>query len=242
MIAKNASAAPLTTSANGSAAVVELERASRLADALRQRQRTDEDDDEQSRELDARHRDVELHGLADAAEVDVREPEDEQRHEHDQRHGRELLEVARERAARRGHRGQRRAHHGEADEERHEAAIERVLRVQRRAGRARILADELEVRSGREHRDDERAAEREPRRAADAPCHVARQRVDARAEHVADHEEQQQLRADDPVEPRPADRGRIRHRRRHRGTLAKSPARRDGRGIYSLASSGEDTR
>ena len=138
----------------------------------------------------------------------VREADDEQRHEHDERHRRELLEIARERAARRSHRRQRRAHHGEADEERDEAAVERALRVQRGAGRARILADELEIRRGREHRDEECAAEREPRRSADASRDVARQRVDARAEHVADHEEQQELRADGSMQcPARASRG-----------------------------------
>ncbi len=162
------------------AAGVELESARRLTDALAQRPSADQDDDQEACELDAGHHDVELHGLADTAEVDVREPEDEQRHEHDERHGRELLEVARKGAARRSHRRQRRAHHGEADEERHEAVVERTLRIERGTGRVWVLADELEIRRRREHGDDERAAECEPRRTADAPRDIAGQRVDAR--------------------------------------------------------------
>ena len=69
----------------------------------------------------------------------------------------------------------------------------------RPAGGVRKLADELEVGRRRQQRDEKGAAEREPGRAADAARDVTRQRIDARAEHVADHEEQQELRADDLV-------------------------------------------
>jgi hypothetical protein len=167
---------------------VELEGAGRLADALAQCPDADRDNDEKAQELDARQYYVDLHGLHDAAKIDPREPHYEQRHEHDERHDQELLEIARERAARCGHRGQCRAHHGEADEERDEPAVERALRVQRGTGGRRVFADELEVRRGRQHRDEEGAAEREPRGPADAAGNIARQRIDAGAEHVADHE------------------------------------------------------
>jgi hypothetical protein len=211
MIAKNARAAPLTTSENGSPPALNSSARAGSPMPCERAHAPTRMTISRPGELDAGHRYVELHGLADTAKIDVREPENEQRHEHDERHRRELLEVARERAARRRHRSQRRAHDGETDEKRHETAIERALRVQRGTGRARILADELEIRSSGEQSDDESAAEREPRCTADAPGDVASERIDARAEHVADHEEQQELRPDDPVEPRAVHRGRIGH-------------------------------
>ena len=139
--------------------------------------------------------------------------------------GHELLEIARERAARRGDGREPRAHHRERDEEREHVAVKRLVRVQRGTRGARILADELEVRGRGEHRDDERRAERQPPRAADDARDVARERVDARAEHVADHEEQKQLGTDRAMQRRRAGRVRGARRFRHRRIVAGSRPR-----------------
>ena len=107
-----------------------------------------------------------------------------------------------ERLGRGGRRRDPRRHHRERDHEGQEVDAERLVRVERGAGRPRVLADQLEVAERGDERDDERQQERHPQRAADHAGHRPGQRVDAGAEDVADHEEQQQLRPDRPLQLR----------------------------------------
>ena len=114
---------------------------------------------------------------------------------------RELGEiVAAEGAGRRARRGQPRAHHHEGDDEGQERDLERLLRVERGTGRLRVLADEFDVRGRCQQRHGEADDERQPQRSADLAGDAAGRGVDPGAEDVADHEEDQQLGADGPVE------------------------------------------
>ena len=88
----------------------------------------------------------------------------------------------------------------EADEERDEVDAERAVRVEGRTGGPRVFRDKLEVAEGGEQRHAEGHQERQPDGSADEVRHLARQGVDARAENVADDEQQQQPRPHDPVQ------------------------------------------
>ena len=62
------------------------------------------------------------------------------------------------------------------------------------------LPDEFGVGGRGERRQHERHQERQPQRPADLPGHFADQGVDPRAENVPDHEQQQHLAPDHPLE------------------------------------------
>jgi hypothetical protein len=141
------------------------------------------------RQLDRGQAEIEADRLLDPAEVDHREHADEHCPHHQLRQLHELRQVV---AAERRRQGRRRRHAGahdrERDQERDERAPERLVRVERGAGRLRVLRDELGVRGGSERGQDAGGQERGPDRAADLAGDLAHERVDARAEHVADHE------------------------------------------------------
>ena len=132
------------------------------------------------------------HRLLDAAEVEQRERADEHGRDDHLRHRHELGQVvaAERRGERRGGRDPR-AHDREGDQEREERALVGLVRVERRAGRLRVLRHQLGVRRRRERGEDARGEERRPHRAADLAGDLADERVDARAEDVADHEHRQ---------------------------------------------------
>jgi len=113
-----------------------------------------------------------------------------------------------------GRRRDPRHHDRERDDERHERPAERAVRVERGAGGARVLADELGVRARGQRRDREPDRERQPDRATDEPRQLADERVDAGAEDVADDEDDQHPAADRAREPRLFGRG---HARRYHG-------------------------
>ena len=92
------------------------------------------------------------------------------------------------------------ADHREGDEERDEVHAERLVRVERRAGRLWVLGDQLEVGQRRQGGDDEGDQERQPDDAADDAGHLAGHGVDARTEDVADDEQQQELGTHHPLE------------------------------------------
>ena len=69
---------------------------------------------------------------------------------------------------------------------------ERLVRVQRGAGRLRVLGDQFQIAERGDRRDGERDQERQPGRPADLGGDLTGQRVDAGAEDVADDEQQQQ--------------------------------------------------
>ena len=129
--------------------------------------------------------------LADAAEVDERHDRDE--HESDER-GRQRRRTPRgSRRRTRGERrrgGQARAHHREGDQERDERAAERLVDVERRARRLRVLRHELGVRergeSARSSGERNAAQIAPPTRPPTSP--PARR---SRAQDVADDEEEQ---------------------------------------------------
>ena len=72
------------------------------------------------------------------------------------------------------------------------------MRVQRSAGRLRVLGDQLQIAERGDGGDQECDEEREPRRPTDFGGHIPSERVHAGAEDVADDEQQQQSRAHDP--------------------------------------------
>jgi hypothetical protein len=74
------------------------------------------------------------------------------------------------------------------------------VRVERRARRPGVLAHEFQVAERRDERDGEREQERQPEGSADLSGHGAGERVDARTQDVADHEEQQQARTYRPLQ------------------------------------------
>jgi hypothetical protein len=77
---------------------------------------------------------------------------------------------------------------------------ERLVRVERGAGRARVLGDQLQVGERRDERDEEGDDERRPCRPADLGGDVAGERVDARTEDVAHDEQQEELGPHHPLE------------------------------------------
>lgn len=81
------------------------------------------------------------------------------------------------------------------DHERHQKCQrlppERLLRVQRGPSRLRVLGDQFQVTLGGHGGDRERHQERQPGRAADLGRNIPGQRVDTRAQNVANDEQQQ---------------------------------------------------
>ena len=77
---------------------------------------------------------------------------------------------------------------------------ERLVRVERGAGGLRVLRDQLEVGERRQRRDGEGHQERHPHDAADLGGHLAGDGVDARAEDVADDEQQEEPGAHHPLQ------------------------------------------
>ena len=187
------------TPAEGAAvAGVERHRAGEVTFADAERPHPDEDDDQQAGQFDAGQDDVDLHGLADAAEVDGRNDQHERDPEQcDADPGLQVDlecfgEVRGEGTGRGRRRGDARAHHRERDHEREELDPERLVRVQRGTRRLRILRDEFEVAERRDERDRERHQERQPHDAADVVGDLTGEGVDAGAEDVADDEQQQE--------------------------------------------------
>ena len=109
-------------------------------------------------------------------------------------------QIARDDVRGRGRAGDAGTDYGESHQERREVHTERLVRVQRGAGRLRIFAHELEVGERGQRRDDEREDERQPRHSAHVRDHVAGDRVDTGAENVADDEQQQQSGSEDSLE------------------------------------------
>ncbi len=66
---------------------------------------------------------------------------------------------------------------------------ERAVGIERGAGGLRVLGDQLEIAESRQHGDAEGDQERQPYGTADVLGHLARERIDARAEDVADDEQ-----------------------------------------------------
>ena len=93
-------------------------------------------------------------------------------------------------------------HDGEGDYEGEEPDAEGELGVEGRACGAGVLADQFQVAQRGQERHDEGEEERQPERAADAGGDRPDEGVDAHAQDVADDEEQQQSRADDPSQAR----------------------------------------
>ena len=65
---------------------------------------------------------------------------------------------------------------------------EGLVRIERRAGGAWVLGDQLKIAERRDHRDDEGDQEGQPDDTADLLRHLPGERVDAGAENVADDE------------------------------------------------------
>ena len=123
--------------------------------------------------------------------------EDHRQPDQDRREVDELAQVvAAERGGQRGGRRHAGAHHGEGDDERQQRRLERLVDVERRAGRLRVLGDELGVGGGRERGDHAGEREAGPDRAADLSRDLAGPGVDAAAEDVPDDEQQQHLLGD----------------------------------------------
>ena len=77
---------------------------------------------------------------------------------------------------------------------------ERLVRVERRARRLRVLGDQLQVGEGGQRRHHEGQQERQPDDAAHRPGHGPGDRVDAGAQDVAHDEQEQELGPHDPFE------------------------------------------
>ena len=177
-------------------ALLELERAADVRVALPQGHRRDEHDQHQSRQLDDREADVQLHRLGDAAEVHDRDGcEQGQRRDHHVNVDEDAQVVAPEATRERTCGGDPRDDHGEGDDEREERVLEGPIGEQPGAARVWVLRDQLRVGAGGEQRRDQRHHESGPDRTAGLGADLADQGVDAAAEDVADDEEEEELRA-----------------------------------------------
>jgi len=166
-----------------------------------------QDHHQQARQLDQRQHHVCLHAFGRAAQVHQHHQQHEaQRAERDPR----LLgldaergeQVRGERLGRRGRRCQPRTHDGEADDEGQKVHAERLVHIQRRAGRLGVLGDQFQVGQRGQQRDGKGHQEGQPGRAANFGGDLAGQCINACAQDVANNEQQQQLGAHHALERR----------------------------------------